>query len=108
MRRWTSSSARSSRSWSQLSGADEIEQGLLAQAPRRFCPLEQLGCQIALVAVQLQDTLLDAVLHDQAVDRDRPLLADPVRPVRGLVLDGRVPPGVEMHDIIGRGQVQPR
>ena len=33
-------------------------------------------------------------------------LADPVRAVDGLGLDGRVPPGVEQVDIFGGGQVQ--
>ncbi len=33
-------------------------------------------------------------------------LADAVRAVDGLGLDGRVPPGVEQVNIFGRGQVQ--
>ena len=56
--------------------------------------------------MQAQDAFLDAVLHDQAVDRHRTLLPDAVRAVGGLVLDGGVPPGIEVHDIVGGGQVQ--
>ena len=43
---------------------------------------------------------------DQAVGEDVLGLADPVRAVDGLGLDGRVPPGVEQVDVFGRGQVQ--
>ena len=34
-------------------------------------------------------------------------LADAVGPVRGLVLHRRVPPGVEVEDVGGAGQVEP-
>ena len=33
-------------------------------------------------------------------------LADPEGPVGGLVLDGGVPPAVEVDDVVGGGQVQ--
>src|SRR3954463_4753335 len=67
------------------STADQVEQLLLAQASARFRPLQELGCQVAFVAVQPHDPLLNAVLHDQPVDRHRPLLANPMRPIRSLV-----------------------
>ena len=35
------------------------------------------------------------------------VLADAPRPVAGLVLDGRVPPAVVQHDVVGRGEVEP-
>ncbi len=40
------------------------------------------------------------------MDDDVPVLADPERAVRRLVLDRRVPPSVEVHDVRRRGQVQ--
>ena len=52
------------------------------------------------------DLLLDRVAGDQAVGEDVLRLADPVRAVDRLRLDGRVPPGVEQEDVLGRGQVQ--
>ena len=35
-------------------------------------------------------------------------LADAKRPVRGLVFDRRIPPAVEVKDVVGAGQVQAR
>ena len=40
--------------------------------------------------------------------QDVPLLADAKGPVRGLGLDGRVPPAVEVNHVRRRRQVQPR
>src|SRR5665213_1637451 len=38
---------------------------------------------------------------------DRTVLANPMRPVGSLVLDGRVPPAVVVHDVRGPRQVEP-
>src|SRR5690625_885859 len=38
----------------------------------------------------------------------RPGLADPVRPVNGLRLDGRIPPGVEHENVVGFGEREAR
>src|SRR3954471_14431221 len=89
------------------STADQVEQLLLAQASARFRPLQELGREVAFIAVQPHDPLLNAVLHDQPVDRHRPLLANPMRPVRSLVLHRRVPPGVKVDHVVRRRQVQP-
>ena len=62
--------------------------------------------QVALRLLELEDLLLDGVAADQAVGEDVLGLADPVRAVDGLGLDGRVPPGVEQVDVLGGGQVQ--
>ena len=43
---------------------------------------------------------------DQAVHLHRPGLPDPVGAVGGLLLDGGVPPAVEVDDVVGPGQVQ--
>ena len=54
------------------------------------------------------DAVLDGALGDQPVHLHRPGLADAVRAVGGLRLDGRVPPAVVVHDVLGPGEVQPR
>ena len=59
-----------------------------------------------MLLLELEDLLLDGVAADQAVGEDVLGLADPVRAVDGLGLDGGVPPGVEQVDVFGGGQVQ--
>ena len=56
--------------------------------------------------MELDDLLLDGSLSDETVDRDRILLSDAVGTVRGLLLDSRVPPRIEMDNIVGSGEVQ--
>ena len=51
--------------------------------------------------------LLDRAAGDQPVHLDRLGLADPVGAVGGLLLDGRVPPAVDVDDVVGAGQVEP-
>jgi hypothetical protein len=51
--------------------------------------------------LELEDLLLDGVAADQPVGEDALGLADPVRAVDGLRLDGGVPPGVEQVDVAG-------
>ena len=46
-------------------------------------------------------------LGHQPVDGHRPLLADAVGAVGGLVLDGGVPPGIHVDDVVGGGEVEP-
>ena len=62
--------------------------------------------EVALLLLEFEDLLLDGVAADQAVGEDVLGLADAVRAVDGLGLDGRVPPRVEQVDVFGRGQVQ--
>ena len=40
--------------------------------------------------MQVDDILLDGILHHQTIDGHRPFLANPMSPVGGLVLDGRI------------------
>ena len=62
--------------------------------------------QVALGLLQLQHLFLDRVPGDQPVGEDLAGLADAVGAVDRLRFDGRVPPGVEQEDVLGRGQVQ--
>ena len=57
--------------------------------------------------MQIQDALLDGISCDQAVDDDRPFLADSVGAVGGLGFDGRVPPGIQQEDVVGGSEVEP-
>ncbi len=54
--------------------------------------------------------LVNAVFHsaraDEFMDEDRLVLADAVGAVGGLVFGGGVPPGVEVDDAIGGGEVK--
>ena len=58
--------------------------------------------------MKVHDLLLDGILRHDAVDRHGTLLPDAVRTVGGLILDGGVPPGVHVDDVIGGREVQPR
>lgn len=58
--------------------------------------------------MELDDFLLNRVSGNGAVDRDQSLLTDPVGPVGGLILDGRVPPRVHMDDVVGGGEIKPQ
>ena len=51
---------------------------------------------------------LNRSFTDQTIDGDRLGLAHAVRSIAGLILDGRVPPGIEVDDGIGLGQIQTR
>ena len=65
----------------------------------------ELG-DVALAGDDLLDAFVDGAGAHEPVRDDRAALADAPRPVAGLVLDGRVPPAVVEHDVVGRGQVE--
>ncbi|OPY16926.1 MAG: hypothetical protein A4E69_00099 [Syntrophus sp. PtaB.Bin138] len=56
--------------------------------------------------MELQDFFFDGVLRHQAVHGHGTLLADAVRPVGGLILHRRIPPGVHVDDVVRRRQVE--
>jgi hypothetical protein len=68
--------------------------------------IDEVGGQFAFSLMQLPDLFLNGAAGNQAIDGHRFLLADAVSPVRGLVLYCRVPPGVQVDDVISRGEVQ--
>src|SRR4051794_8296652 len=65
------------------------------------------GRERLLALLQFEHALLDRALRDELVDEDGLVLADAVGPVGGLVLDGRVPPGIVVNDRVGRCQIEP-
>ena len=56
--------------------------------------------------VQIENALLNAVLHHKAINRHWAVLADAVRAVGGLIFHCWVPPRIEMDHIIGRRQIE--
>src|SRR3984893_16274817 len=88
------------------SAPDQVEQLVVAQSAAHLATFKKVGGKVALAAVESEDFLLDTILDDQAVDSDRPLLPDAMCAIGGLILDRRIPPGVEMDHVVGGGQVQ--
>ncbi len=68
--------------------------------------VEEVLRQPLLLLDQGVDPLLHSTAADELVDDDVPLLPDPEGPVGRLVLDGRVPPAVEVDHLGGRRQVE--
>ena len=62
--------------------------------------------QVALGLVQTEYFFFDGVLRDKVIDSDVLALADAIGTVGGLLLDGGVPPWVEMNDIVGSREIQ--
>jgi len=56
--------------------------------------------------LELVDAVFDGAAADEFVDEDGFVLADAVGSVGGLVFGGGIPPGVEVDDAIGRGEVE--
>ena len=56
--------------------------------------------------MQIDNLFLDGVLHYKAIDGYRPGLANAVRAVRRLVLDGGVPPWIQMNHIVRSCEVK--
>ena len=71
-------------------------------------PSSRSAASWRLLVDQGVDRLLDRAAADELVDQHVALLADAEGPVGGLVLDGRVPPAVEVDHVRGGGQVQAR
>ena len=77
-----------------------------AHAGAHIAAFEQSVGHILLCLVEGNDFLLDSVCCYDAVDGDRFLLPDALCAVAGLVLDGGVPPWVEVYDIVCCGKVE--
>ena len=56
--------------------------------------------------MQIENALLDGVDDDEPIDRHRPALTNAVGAVGGLVLDRRVPPRVEVDDVVCSRQIK--
>src|SRR4051794_9590411 len=69
------------------------------------CGDDRVG-QVTLALLQLQHLLLDRATRNQAVSKYLPRLSDAVRAVDRLCFDGRIPPGVEKIDVLGRMQIK--
>ena len=85
-------------------GADRVEVELAE--PVVGAAGDDLLGQLALRVEQLVDPLLERRRADEAVDEDVLVLAEPVGAVGRLLLDGGVPPAVEVEDVVRGGQVE--
>ena len=79
---------------------------LLTDLRRAFGSLEQRICQLALSTVQLDDALFNRARRDQSIHGYRSLLANSMRAIRCLLFSRRIPPGIQMDDVIGSREVQ--
>src|SRR5262245_30220278 len=88
------------------SSAKQAQQLLPREARGRACLGERGAGERALLLLEGEDALFDGLCGHESVDEDGLVLADAVRAVGGLLLDGRVPPWVEQEDVeIGRAHV---
>ena len=58
--------------------------------------------------MKAQYFLFDSVLGYQVINSHTILLPDAIGTVGGLLFDGRIPPRVQMDDVIGSRQIQPQ
>ena len=70
--------------------------------------LQEVRGKRRLIPEQLVNLFFHRPLADELVDEDIPLLPDAIGAVGGLVFHGGVPPAVEVDDVRGRGEVEPR
>src|SRR6185312_17017346 len=68
--------------------------------------LEDLSGQVLLGLDERVDLLLDGASADELVDEHRALLADAIRAVRRLALDGGVPPAIEVDHVAGGREIE--
>src|SRR5262245_15211923 len=109
------SGVSSGRVWNPCSDAQSYRSGeqQLQILPRQAREQAMVGLddgvgEIALGLLQLQDLLFNGVAGDDAAGEDGPGLADAVRAVDGLRLDGGIPPRIEQVDVVGGGEIEPQ
>ena len=82
------------------------EQLVSGQGGRTIRTTHRSLSQGSLAILEQEDALLYGALSDQSVDNDRAILTDTMGTVGSLILDCRVPPGIDEKDVIGSGEVQ--
>ena len=85
-----------------MSCSSSFESSVIQVSP----PPTMSSATLALALDHLVDALLERAGTHVLVDLHVARLADAERAVGGLVLDGRVPPAVEVEDVVRRGEVQ--
>ena len=88
---------------------DELQQLVVLHLGQQHlgAALEQILRQLPLRVNQLVDLLLDRPAADELVHQHVLGLADAKRAIGRLILDRRIPPAIEMHDVRGGGEVEP-
>ena len=90
-----------------LAEGHQVAQLLVAELGEAGFAASEYGVRQRPLAVeQCRDPLLDRAPGDHPVHLDRLGLADPVGAVGGLLLDGRVPPAVDVDHVVGAGEVE--
>lgn len=87
-------------------GFEEVEHGLGGDAECGVAEGEDGVGDFGFLELELVDAFFDGVGADEFVDEDGFLLSDAVGAVGGLVFCGGVPPGVEVDDGVGGGEVE--
>ena len=108
--------AAAPRSWREGAVALGLNplRAMLAVTLRAIRPaiVAAAGLPIARKAALCGDQLINLILHctaaDEFVNEHVALLADAEGPIGRLVFDGGVPPAVEVDDVAGSREVQPR
>jgi hypothetical protein len=59
-----------------------------------------------LLALHLNQPVLDGVAHVETVNRDSLLLTDAIDAVDGLLFESGVPPGIEDDDVVGVAEIK--
>src|SRR5262249_35421514 len=77
-----------------------------AQGRRRPILLDQFVEEVPFPFQDFRDPIFNGVLHQEAVDKNRVLLANAMGTIDGLVLDRRIPPAIEQEYVIGALQIQ--
>ena len=106
---------REVRGWGRR-GSDAARGGLFAEEFLDVFPVEGGGelffvaeealQEIAFAVLEVEDLFLDGAAGDELVTGDNVLLADAMGAVGGLAFNGGIPPGIEMDDGIGAGEVE--
>ncbi len=62
--------------------------------------------EFTLLVLEVEDFFFNGAAGDELVTGDDAGLADPVSAIGGLGFDCRVPPGIEVEDSVGRGEIE--
>jgi hypothetical protein len=56
--------------------------------------------------MQIKDLFFNRILYNETINGDGAALPDPMRTVGGLVFDSRIPPRIEVDDVIGGSEIE--
>jgi hypothetical protein len=62
--------------------------------------------KITLASMQIKDLFFNRILYNETINGGGTALSDPMRKVGGLVFDSRIPPRIEVDDVIGGSEIE--